>query len=123
MAVRHTPPCGHPSPRGDVADAFVSLMAGHCFVQDCGGVGDEVGAGFLALLQQSSADDVAFFLAELFDEVACFGGVAGEAADHRDAADASAHFAAAREAASEGCGDGSGGLSVDGQDVVIGQHY
>ena len=29
VAVRHTPPCGHPSPRGDVADAFVSLFTIH----------------------------------------------------------------------------------------------
>ena len=26
MAVRHTPPCGHPSPRGDVAYAVVLLL-------------------------------------------------------------------------------------------------
>ena len=92
-------------------------------MQDCGGIGDEVCAGFLALLEETSADDVAFFVSELFDEVARFGGVACEAADHSDAADASADFAAVREAASEGCGDGCGGLPFDGQDVIVGQDY
>ena len=29
MAVRHTPPCAHPSPRGDEAYAVVSLFTNH----------------------------------------------------------------------------------------------
>ena len=92
------------------------------FCEQSGGFGYEVGAGLFAGGQEACADDVAVALAELLYQGAGIGGAACEAADHGHAADASADFAGAGEAATEGSGHIHGGIGINREFVGPGPH-
>ena len=84
-----------------------------------GGRGDKVIAGVpLPLeLEQAEAVELTVFLLEMLAEGTYILGVAGEAADHGDAVDASAGLLQTGEAATEGSGHGLGLFGSDGQTV------